>query len=101
MTVDEKVPVTRRLVLTHTRLHQRRVGQGRESLAQDGTRPRDPRGTRRTIHRRGVYHLAGGIVRDLETAAVVWRNAVHESRAEMHPHRQRIVARVAAGRAEK
>src|SRR3954471_923684 len=41
MLVDEVVAVARRLVLTHPRFHERRVGESREALRHDFLRARE------------------------------------------------------------
>src|SRR5687768_8667228 len=103
MSVDEEMPVARRLVLTDASLHERCVSQGRESLPQNDARAPELVGRRCPVHRRRIDVLARGVVRDFETPPLVIGSAVHQALAEMNPYGQcpGVVPTVACGRAEE
>ena len=95
--------IRRLLVLAYTRLQQRRILQGRETVAEIGARGLQRRGCGCPLARRGIEDGTSRVVGHLEAAPLVARDTVHERCAVVRPHGHCIFgeALIARGRAEK
>ena len=90
MTVDDEVLVGRFLVLADAPLEQRRALECREPECEIVPRPLDSFRARRALAAGGIEGGAARVIRDLEAAPFVARNAVHERRAVIGPHGHRV-----------
>ena len=63
MSIDEKMPISRRFVLTDARLDQGSFREVGETLAYDRPRTLDPRCAGHSLYDRGVNLISCGIVR--------------------------------------
>src|SRR5215210_2920357 len=88
--VDQEVAVRAVLVLADAGFEQRRSGQPGEAERQVAPRPLQPLRARETLAGGGVERRPSRVVRDLEAAVVVPRNAVEVLLAELDPDREAV-----------
>src|SRR5882762_2713446 len=103
MPIDDEVLVGRVFVLAHTGLDQRSALQSRKPKREILARRLEALRCGHALAGRGIEWRPPGVVRDLEPAPLVARNAVDESPAVIGPHRQRLLRKplVTGGRAEE
>src|SRR6267143_1525774 len=90
MPVDDEVLIGRFLVLADPRLEQRRALESREPEREIIPRPLDAVRRRGALAAGRIEDGAARVVRDLEAAPFVARDAVHEGRAVIGPDRHRV-----------
>src|SRR5882762_10412898 len=103
MPIDDEVLVGRVFVLAYTGLDQRSALQSRKPKREILARRLEALRCGHALAGRGIEWRPPGVVRDLEPAPLVARNAVDESPAVIGPHRQRLLRKplVTGGRAEE
>jgi hypothetical protein len=87
MPVDDEVPIRAILVLADLRAEQRRLRQRREALGDEPARGLDALRRRVALALARIEWLASGIVRELESAAIVPRNPLAHSLGHVDPDR--------------
>ncbi len=103
MAVEDEVAVRGVLVLADAGLDERRAGHRGEAAGEDGAGLRQALRRREALVRRRVDLRAAGVVRHLEAAVAVARDAVEDPLAEVDPERAAVLveAPVARRRAEE
>src|SRR5579864_4725822 len=88
MTIDDEVTVSRLLVLTDTRLDERRVLHPGETKPHVFACYSERLSADDTFFRRGIKVRSASVVGDLEAASLIAGNAIHEPSAMIGPNRK-------------
>src|SRR5262245_9512149 len=85
MSIDEKMPITRRFVLANACFEQWSLREIGETLTHDHSRAFDAGGTGSAFHGRWIDFSARCIIRDFHSAPLEGRNSVDQALSDVDP----------------